>query len=54
MVRAYFRICILPYLCVMKYFHVIHVERSSYMLKDIAKLATFESQKEVLCGTHGI
>ena len=23
--------------------HVIHVKRSSYMLKDIAKLATFES-----------
>ena len=37
-----FRICILPYLCVM------HV---SYMSKDIAKLATFESQKEV-CTTH--
>ena len=43
-----FHICILLYLCVMKYFHVIHVERSSYMSKDIAKLATFESQKEVL------
>ena len=38
-------ICILPYLCVMQYFHVIH---------DIAKLATFESQKEVVCTTHGI
>ena len=33
----------------MKYFHVLHVERSSYMSEDIAKLATFESQKEVLC-----
>ena len=47
-----FHISILPYLCVMKYFHVIHVERSSYMSKDIAKLATFESQKEVLCIGH--
>ena len=45
-----FRICILPYLCVMQYFHVIHVERSSYM--STAKLATFESQKEVVCTTH--
>ena len=41
-----FRICILPYLCVMQYFHYV-----SYMSKDIAKLATFESQKEV-CTTH--
>ena len=24
----------------------------SYMSKDIAKLATFESQKEVVCTTH--
>ena len=28
--------------------HVIHVERSSYMSKDTAKLATFESQKEAV------
>ena len=42
-----FRICILPYLCVMQYFHML----AMYMSKDIAKLATFESQKEV-CTTH--
>ena len=36
----------------MQYFHVIHVERSSYMSKDTAKLATFESQKEVVCATQ--
>ena len=42
MVHAYmFHICILPYLCVMQY----------STSKDIAKLATFESQKEV-CTTH--
>ena len=32
--------------------HVIHVERSSYMSKNIAKLAMFESQKEVVCTTQ--
>ena len=32
-------ICILPYLCMMQYFR---------MSKDIAKLAMFESQKEVM------
>ena len=37
-----FCICILPYLCVMQYFHML------FMSKDIAKLATFESQKEVV------
>ena len=26
----------------------------SYMSKDIAKLATFESQKEVVCTTHAL
>ena len=41
-----FRICILPYLCVMQYFHMLYG-----MSKDIDKLATFESQKEV-CATH--
>ena len=39
-----FCICSLPYLCVMQYFHVIHVERYSYDM--------FESQKEVVCTTH--
>ena len=33
-----FRICILPYLCVMQYFHMLYT-----------KLATFESQKEIVC-----
>jgi len=37
-----FRICILPYLCVMQY-------STLYMVKDIA---TFKSQKEVVCMTH--
>ena len=37
-----FCMCILPYLCVMQYFHVIHVERYS-------KLAMCESQKNVAC-----
>ena len=32
--------------------HVIHVKRSSCISKDIAKLATFESQKEIVCTTH--
>ena len=41
-----FHICILPYLCVMQYFHML------YMSKDIAKLAMFESQKEVVCTTY--
>ena len=31
---------------------VVYVEKSSYMSKDIAKLATFEIQKEVVCTTH--
>ena len=39
-----FRISILPYLCVMQYFNVIHVKRSS--------IAKFKSQKEVVCTTH--
>ena len=38
-----FRIYILPYLCVIQYFHML------YMWKDIA---TLESQKEVVCTTH--
>ena len=50
MVCAY---SILPYLCVMQYFNML----SSYMSKDKAKLATFESQKEVVKplnrGRHG-
>ena len=32
-VTCVFRICILPYLCVMQYFHML------YMSKDIAKVA---------------
>ena len=36
-----FHICILTYFCEMQYFHM------SYMSKDIAKLATFESQKKL-------
>ena len=31
-----FHICILPYLCVMQFFHML------FMSKDIANLATFE------------
>ena len=45
-----FRIFILPYLCVMQYFYVIQII-ASYMSQNIAKLATFESQKDV-CATH--
>ena len=34
----------MPYLCVMQYFQMLYM--------DIAKLATFESQKKVVCTTH--
>ena len=42
-----FRICILPYLCVMQY-------STLYMSKDTdySKLDTFKSPKEVVCTTH--
>jgi len=42
-----FRICILPYLCMMQY--LLH---KLYMSKDITKLATFKSKKEAICTTH--
>ena len=32
--------------------HVIHVERSIATCRDIAKLTTFERQKEVVCTAH--
>ena len=45
-VTCVFRICILPYVFVhIQYFML-------YMSRDIAKLAMFESQTEVLCTTH--
>ena len=44
-----FRICILPYLCVTQNFHKL------YMLKDIAKLATFQGRKKLYVQiTYGI
>ena len=43
-----FRICILPYLCVIQYFHCMSKD-----IAKLAKLATLESQKEaVVCTTH--
>ena len=42
-----FRISFLPYLCVMQYFHVIHVETYSYVWKPERSCTT-------ICTTYGI
>jgi len=49
MVRAYFVYAFCP---IYAWCNISTLYRSGYMSKDIAKLATFEIQKEFVCRTH--